>query len=99
MPNTTQGNFVPVNPAASPQAAMLTRYISAMQTVLQIQPILLGVLNDMLAGGSNFTAIETMFGLPTGSGQTVFNMVNGSSGAMNGTMTNSQCVNVAEQMG
>jgi hypothetical protein len=49
--------------------------------------------------GVNWTDIETLFGLPAGKGQTVFNMVNGSVGAMEGTMTNSQCKDMTELLG
>ncbi len=36
---------------------------------------------DHMTDGSNFADIETYFGLPAGSGQTVYNLVNNSIGA------------------
>lgn len=49
--------------------------------------------------GTTFTAIETLFGLPTGKGQAVFNMVNGSVGSMEGTFQVADAKNITEQVG
>ncbi len=96
-----QGTFIPINGGQSPQAALALSFGQAMQRVISLGTLLIGILNDMIgqSGPSQFTAIETMFGIPTGSGQTFFNIINGSMGAINGTMENSQCVNAAQQIG
>lgn len=46
----------------------------------------------------DFTQIETMFGLDVGKGQIVFDLVNGSIGAIEGTMQNAQNKTMTEQL-
>lgn len=47
--------------------------------------------------GTTFTAIETYYGLPVGSGQTMFNLVNGSVGVIEGTFQNNNVKTLVEQ--
>jgi hypothetical protein len=49
--------------------------------------------------GTNFTDIETLFGIEAGEGQTVFDLVNGSTGAMVGTFQNTDCKTITEKVG
>lgn len=46
-----------------------------------------------------FTDIETLFGLPSGKGQIVFDMVNGSIGSMEGTFQTADAKNITERLG
>jgi len=49
--------------------------------------------------GSNVTDLEALFGLATGKGQIVLDLVNGSVGAMEGTFQNDDCKQLTEQVG
>lgn len=46
-----------------------------------------------------FTDIETLFGLPVGTGQTVFDLVNGSVGSMEGQFQTADAKNLTERLG
>lgn len=50
---------------------------------------------DALATGGDWTAIETFYGLPTGTGQTVYNLVIGAESAIRGANT----TNLITQLG
>ena len=45
--------------------------------------------------GTIFTMIETLYGLPAGQGQIVYDLVNGSVGAMEGTFQNDDCKQIS----
>lgn len=47
----------------------------------------------------DFAGFEVAHGIPTGTGQTVWDMVNGALGAMTGTMQNEQAVNLKNRVG
>lgn len=49
--------------------------------------------------GVAFTAIETLFGLPTGQGQTVYDLCNGSMQAISGTAQNSNALSLINRVG
>lgn len=49
--------------------------------------------------GSVWTDVEAIFGLPAGKGQTVFNLINGSVGAMEGTFQTADAKNITETLG
>lgn len=49
--------------------------------------------------GSNFSDIEALFGLPAAKGQTVFNLVNGAIGSMEGTFQVADVKNLTETIG
>lgn len=49
--------------------------------------------------GTVFTDIDTLFGLPAGKGQTVFNLVNGSIGSMQGNFQVADAKTITEQVG
>jgi hypothetical protein len=49
--------------------------------------------------GVVFTQIETLFGLPTGQGQAVFDLVNGLRLALTGAGQNSNAVSLIERVG
>lgn len=49
--------------------------------------------------GSVFTDLEALFGLPAGKGQTVFDLVNGAVGSMEGTFQVADAKNITERVG
>lgn len=49
--------------------------------------------------GSNFTQIETLFGLPSGQGQTVYDLVNGTRMAIAGTAQNANALSLIDRVG
>lgn len=61
----------------------------------------LAIMNHLFVSGESpdFTAMEAQYGLQPGQGQTLFNLVNGSVGAMAGTFQNNQCQLLVAQVG
>lgn len=49
--------------------------------------------------GSVFTDLEALFGLPAGKGQTVFDLVNGAVGSMEGAFQVADAKNITERVG
>ncbi len=49
--------------------------------------------------GSDWTTIESLFGLPSGKGQTVYDLVNGMVGSWNGTFQNNNTATVRDLIG
>ena len=81
--------------AAAIKAPLLLQYVTALRAAYNLGKELqavMGHLND----GSVFTDIETYFGLPVGKGQTVFNLVNGSVGSMEGIFQVADAKNITE---
>jgi hypothetical protein len=99
MPN----DFVNVNPTGpKPQPQLLLNFRNAVAQVLMQGPVLLGEMNHMFDGARDpidWGTLENNFGLPAGTGQTVFNLVNGTMGAVQGTMQNAQAVALVNQVG
>lgn len=84
--------------SATDQARKLVSYISTLRAAYNLGSELLAIMghnND----GTVFTDIESLFGLPAGKGQIVFNLVNGSFGTMNGTFQTADVKNITEQVG
>lgn len=84
--------------AAATQAGSLLSYVATLRSAYEQGVKILAVMghnND----GTVFTDIETLFGLPPGKGQTVFNMVNGSIGTMTGTFQTADAKNITETVG
>lgn len=83
---------------AATQAQELRNYCfqlrQAYETGLRVKAKMLH-LND----GSTFTDLEAAFGLAPGKGQAVFDLVNGSVGAMEGTFQNNNAKTITEQVG
>ena len=52
-----------------------------------------------LHDGTDFSALEVLFGLPTGAGNTVFDLVNGSIGAMEGSFQNQDATTLINRVG
>ena len=75
-------DFINVN-LASPQGRALVDYARQLRVAYDQGKRILGIMahnND----GTNFTAIETLYGLAPGMGTVVFDLVNGSVGSMEG---------------
>ena len=49
--------------------------------------------------GANWSDIEALFGLPAGKGRTVYDLMNGSVGAMEGTFQTADAKNLTETVG
>lgn len=92
-------DYITITPTqTSVQAGLLRSYISALRQAYNLGVQCAAIMthnND----GTNFTDIETLFGIEAGEGQTVFDLVNGSTGAMVGTFQNTDCKTITEKVG
>ena len=93
-------DFITLNPAAAgaTQAFLLKNYINALRQAYNLGVQAAAIMthsND----GTDFSDIETLFGIEAGAGQTVFDLVNGSTGAMVGTFQNADCKTITEKIG
>lgn len=93
-------DFINIDPtqSAATQARKLISYINAQRSAYNLGAEVIGIMghnND----GIDFSKIEVLFGLPPGKGQAVFDLVNGSWGAMNGTFKVSDAKTITEQVG
>lgn len=93
-------DFIKINPNATgaSQALKLKNYINNLRAAYSQGAELIGIMghaND----GTVFTDIETYFGLDAGKGQTVFDLVNGSWGSMNGTFMVADAKTITEKVG
>lgn len=93
-------DFIKIDPtqSAATQARELLLYKTLLRQAYEQGVKVLAVMahnND----GTVFTDLETLFGVPTGKGQTVFNLVNGSVGAMQGTFQVPDAKNLTETVG
>ena len=79
-------------------AARLLSYKDALRTAYDQGKRLQAVMNHN-TDGTVFTDIEALFGLPVGKGQTVYNLVTGSVGAIEGTTQSADGRNLTEQLG
>lgn len=85
------------NPNAATQASTLK---NAINTGQNFYALLLNIRQKMTHAnnGVSFVEIETLYGLPSGKGQTMFDFVNGSIGAIEGTMQNNNIKSLTEQV-
>lgn len=93
-------DFIKVDTATTTatHAADLKAFVSVLRDAYQRGKKIIAVMghnND----GSNFADIEALFGLPAGKGQTVFNLVNGAVGSMEGTFQVADAKNITETLG
>jgi hypothetical protein len=84
--------------SAATQAGLLLQYTTTMRQAYELGN---RVRDVMLRNTDNvvFTDIESLFGLPAGKGQIVFDLVNGSVGAMTATFQNDDCKEISERLG
>lgn len=90
-------DFIKIDPTAA-QGNLLKTYVSTLRQAYEIGGRVKAIMthnNDAVV----FTDIETLFGLPAGKGQTVFNLVNGSIGSMEGTFQVADAKTITEQVG
>lgn len=80
------------------QAAELKNWIAIMRQVYEMGERIKDKMVHM-QDGANFAELEKRYGIPAAQGQTVFDLVNGSIGAMEGTFQNSNCVTITERVG
>lgn len=86
------------NTTVATQAGLLKSYISVLRQAYELGTRVKSIMNHN-NDGTVFTDIETLFGLPSSKGQTVFNLVNGSIGSMEGTFQVSDAKTITEQVG
>jgi hypothetical protein len=62
---------------------------------------LVAVLNKMShnSNGTVWTSLEALYGLPAGKGQTTYDLVNGTVGAMNGQFQNNNAITLIAGVG
>jgi hypothetical protein len=84
--------------AGATQATKLKDYISSLRIALEKGRAVQAVMNHN-QDGSVWTDIETLYGIPAGKGDDVYDLVNGSVGAMEGTFQNDDCQQITEQVG
>src|SRR5437879_2999188 len=94
-------DFIKIDRTAPNTAIHAAKLIDARNVLRDAYSKLLEILAIMTHenDGTVFTDIETYFGLPAGKGQTVFNLVNGTVGAMQGTFQNSNGRDFTETLG
>lgn len=94
-------DFIRADPTLTPQAVFareLLSLVSQLRNVIdQIDKV--KAVMDHSNSGSNFASIETLFGLPANQGQTVYDLVNGTRGALGGTMQNSNALALIDRVG
>jgi len=86
------------NPAVASQAAYLKQYVSILRSAYELGTRVRANMLHM-HDGTTFTELERQFGVPTGKGNAIFDLVNGSIGAMEGTFQNDDCKQITEQVG
>lgn len=93
-------DFIPVDTTTTTatQAQELKAFVAVLRDAYQRGKKIIAVMGH-LNDGSVFTDIETKFGLPAGKGQTVFNLVNGAVGSMEGTFQVADAKNITETLG
>lgn len=93
-------DFIKVNTSdtTATHAAELVAFKNALRDAYNRGKQVLAIMthnND----GTVFTDVEALFGLPSGKGQTVFNLVNGSVGSMEGTFQVPDSKTITETLG
>lgn len=84
--------------SAATQASPMLEFLRNLRTTYE-QGVKIKAIMDHLQDGTTWTDIETVFGLPAGTGHAVYDLVNGTVGAMNGTFQNNNAVTLTEKVG
>ncbi len=85
------------NAAVATQARTLVEFARQLRAAYDQGKRIIAIMshnND----GSNFTDIETLYGLAAGQGQAVFDLVNGSVGSMEGTFQVDDAKEITERI-
>jgi hypothetical protein len=86
------------NQTVATKAGLLIGYINNLRAAYNAGKQIIGIMGH-LNDGTTFTAIESVFGLPSGQGQTVFDLMNGSVGSMEGAFQVSDAKTITEKVG
>lgn len=89
---------IDVNATGAIHSVKLKNFVGTLRAAQDQGKLILDIMghaND----GTVFTDIETLFGLPTGQGQAVFNLVNGTLGSMAGTFQVSDAIAITSKVG
>ena len=84
--------------AAATEAAEFLQTIRDLRSVYERLVRIVAKMNHCFAA-PDFSTLETLWGVPTGQGQAVFNLVNGSRGVMNGEFQNNNVIELTERVG
>lgn len=84
--------------AGATQAALLRTFVQQQRSAYELGARVRAMMTNM-NDGTNFSDIETFFGVPASQGQNVFNLVNGTVGAMEGTFQNNNGKSLGELIG
>ena len=91
-------DFIKINTNGAPQAVLLKGYVQALRSAIEQGERVRAIMNHN-HDNVDFSDIESLFGLPAGSGQTVFDLVNGSVGSMAGTFQTADATTITEKLG
>ena len=87
-----------VNAVGAIHAVKLKNFVGALRSAQDQGKLVLDIMghsND----GTVFTDIETLFGLPADQGKTVFDLVNGALGSMEGTFQVDDATTITSKVG
>jgi hypothetical protein len=87
-----------LTPAAQFYASKLVSTSKGLRSVIDQLEEIFAVMSHN-NNGSTFTQIETLFGLASGNGQAVFDLVNGTLLALKGTAQNSNAISLIDRVG
>lgn len=95
-------DFIRADPTLTPQAQtyallLISLVVSLRNMIDQLDRV--KAVMDHSNDGVSFTAIESLFGLQAGKGQAVYDLINGTSGAIKGTMQNSNALALIDRVG
>ena len=92
--------FIPISTAnaAATHAGLLRAYVQQQRGAYELGSKIRAIMGNN-HDNVNFTDIETLFGLPPGKGQAVFDMVNGTVGANEGLFENDNGKTIGELIG
>ncbi len=93
-------DFIPIDtaPSSATQSQLLKSTVSAMRQSLNLLMQCRGIVTH-LEDGAVFTDIETRFGVPTGQGQNLFNLINGAYGSTQGTFQVNDFQTMVDKLG
>jgi len=89
---------VATNVTTATHAGKLLQYKNELRQAYETGKHVLAIMNHN-NDGSNWTDIEALFGLPAGKGQAVYDLMNGSVGAMEGAFQTADAKNLTETLG
>lgn len=89
---------IDVNATGAIHAVKLKNFVGTLRAA-QDQGLLVKDIMGHANDGTVFTDIETLFGLPAGKGQTVFDLINGALGSMTATFQTSDATTITSKVG